>query len=211
MRKNAISLRLRCPPWMRAAALCGALAGLPGAARAAEPAPDPSSWLTQSVAAVSGTLKSAGAEAASAWSAVTAMVTPSQSVEALPDLISDDDQRFFAVLNALGLQLTEIKLGSSFVASSTYRFVAVREPSIADSERAERKLADYRAAVGGVRAGVKQRIARSVLDLAGDKGFLLSAVVIELSAWPSAHYEMSARDRRDQTADRRVVDGKAAK
>jgi len=197
--------------WVLAALLCIGAAGLPTPTRAAAATPAApesaeTSWLTQSVTAVGDALKSLGADAASVWSSVTAVVTPSQPFQSLPHMISDDDRRFFAVLDAIGLQLSEIKLGGTSLSSTSYRLVAAREPSVADFERAEQMLSDYRAMSGGLRAAAKQRIARAVLDLAGDKGFVLTAVVIKLTPWPSASYEMDARNRPPEAAERRVLE-----
>jgi hypothetical protein len=89
---------------------------------------------------------------------------------------------------------------------SSYRFVAARDPSDIDIQRAERKLAEFRTTSGGLRNGAKQRIAQAVLDVAGDNGFVLTAVVIELWPWPSVQYEISARDRPPEAAERRVID-----
>jgi hypothetical protein len=160
----------------------------------------------QSVWAAGGALKSVGAEAASAWSAIAGVTTPSQPSGALPDQIGEDDRQFFAVFDAVGLQLSEIKFGGTVVSYSSYRFVATRQPSAADLERAERKLNDYRAISGGPLVWAKQRIARSVLDLAGDKDFVLSAAVITLLPWPSASYEINALNRPPEAGERRVVD-----
>jgi hypothetical protein len=49
-------------------------------------------------------------------------------------------------------------------------------------------------------------MARAILDVAGDNGFVLTAVVIELWPWPSVQYEISARNRPPEAAERRVID-----
>jgi len=211
-------MRIRACPrqtrtaWVLATLLCTGADGLPTPTRAAPATPAApesaeTSWLTQSATAVGDALKSLGADAASVWSSVTGVATSSQPFESLPPMLSDDDRTFFAVLDAAGLQLSEIKVGGTMLSSTTYRLVAAREPSAADLEHAEQMLSDYRATSGGLRAAAKQRIARAVLDLAGDKGFVLTAVVIGLSPWPSASYEMDARNRPPEAAERRVLDG----
>lgn len=189
--------------WLLASLLCAALP-----AHAADPAPAaPTSWLSQSVAIADAVYQSTKSGVASAWGAVTGLMTPSQPYEALPDLLSDDDRRFFAVLDAVGLKLSEVKFGGVVMSSSQYRFVAAHEPSVADFERAARALDAYRATAGGLRAGAKERIARNILDLAGDRNLLLTAVAIELSPWPNASYEMNARSRPPEASERRVMDG----
>jgi len=191
---------------------CTGVAGLPTPTRADGPAPaTPGSlepaWLAQSMSVVGGALKSLGSGAASTWSNLTDLVTPSRPSDLLPDRISDNDRQFFAVLDAIGLQVSEVKLGGTLISSSSYRLVAARAPSVADFEHAERKLSEYCATSDGLRSQAKQRIARSVLDLAGAKDFVLSAVVIELSPWPSVRYELDARNRPPEAAERRVVEG----
>ena len=161
--------------------VCAALAGAPVAARAADSAAPPfgssasgssssgssgaagtdgGSWLLRPVWAIGGAVKSIGSGAASVWGAVAGLATPFRPSEALPDQIGDDDRRFFAVLNSVGLQLGEIKVEGTLISYSNYRFVATRQPSVADLERAERKFAEYRANSGGPRGWAKQRIAR---------------------------------------------------
>jgi hypothetical protein len=124
----------------------------------------------------------------------------------LPGQISDDDKRFFAALNAVGLELSEIKVGGGTFSHSSYRFVAARDPSDVDLQRGERELEDYTARAGGLRAAAKQRIIRAVLDVAGDKNFILTAVVVDLWPWPSVSYEMTARNRPPEAGERRVID-----
>jgi hypothetical protein len=199
------SRRLRDSLWL--AAFCAGIAGCPAPVRAADPPPAETPWLARSMSMAGGALTSLGAGVVSVWNGAGRLVTPAQPLESMPELISDDDRRFFAVLNAIGLRLSEIKVGGTLVASSSYRLVAAREPSPGDLERGERLLDEYRSAASGVRAGAKERIAQAVIDLAGDTGFVLTAVVIELSPWPSASYEMNARERPPEAAERRVVNG----
>jgi hypothetical protein len=44
------------------------------------------------------------------------------------------------------------------------------------------------------------------LDVAGDKGFILTAVNIDLWPWPSVNYEITARNRPPEVSERRVID-----
>jgi hypothetical protein len=180
---------------LRLAVCCAGIAGCPAPVRAADPPPAETPWLARSMSVAGDALTSLGAGAVSVWNGAGRLVTPAQPLESMPELLSDDDRRFFAVLNEIGLRLSEIKVGGTLVASSSYRLVAAREPSAGDLERGERLLDEYRAKASGVRAGAKERIAKAVVDLAGDTGFVLAAVVVELSPWPSASYEMHAREQ----------------
>jgi hypothetical protein len=184
--------------------VCGAALlalAMPGAARSAEPA----AWYEQPLAAVSSAAKTVGTAAGSAWAGIAGLFGGSDPYDYMPSQLSEDDRRFFATLDALGLQLAEIKVGGGTFSHSSYRFIAAREPSDVDIERAERKLDEFRATSGGLRNGAKQRIARAILDVAGDKGFVLTAVVIELWPWPAVQYEMSARNRSPEASERRVI------
>ena len=190
---------------IRSSARCGLLLlGLTvsGAATAAEATSDATPWYMQPVAAMAGAVKAVG----SVWTGFTTMLMGGDPHQYLPSQISEDDRRFFATLDALGLQLSEIKVGGGTLSPSSYRFVASREPSDVDVRRAEQKLADYRASTGDLRTGAKQRIARAVLDVAGDKGFVLTAVVVDLWPWPAVKYEMTARSRPPESSERRVIE-----
>jgi hypothetical protein len=196
---------------MRSSVRCAALALLCLAtianARAADaPMPDAAPWYVHPLSLVSGAVKAVGSAAGSAWSSVASLFGGGDPYDYLPGQISDDDRRFFATLQSLGLQLSEIKVGGGTFSHSSYRFVAAREPSDVDIQSAERKLDDYRNIAGGLRAGAKQRIARAVLDVEGDKTFILTAVVVELWPWPSVNYEITARNRPPEPGERRVID-----
>lgn len=192
---------------MRRLLCCAALLILSGTARAADaPAPNPAPWYTHPWSVLGGAADAVGSAAGSIWAQIGSLFGGGDPYDYLPNQISEDDRRFFATLDALGLQLSEIKVGGGTFSHSSYRFVAAREPSDVDIERAERKLQQYRAASGGLRAAAKQRIVRSILDVAGDKGFILTAAIVELWPWPSVHYEMTARNRPPEAAERRVID-----
>jgi hypothetical protein len=193
---------------VRRTALATVLAlSLAGTARAADaPAPEGTPWYQQPLVLVGGAVKAVGNVAGSMWAGVSSLFSGSDPYEYMPSQIAEDDRRFIATLDALGLQLSEIKVGGGTISHSSYRFVAARDPSDVDVQRAERKLADYRQNAGGLRNGAKQRIARSILDLAGDKGFVVTAVVVDLWPWPAATYEMSARNRPPEAGERRVID-----
>jgi len=163
-------------------------------------------WYIKEVALVVGMLRAVGSAANTAWADAGSIFNGPPPYNYLPSQISDDDRQFFATLHALGLQLSEIQVGSGPLAGSSYRFVAAREPSDLDIERAQRKLSEYRASFGGLRAAAKQHIVQSILDVAADKNFVLSAAVIDLWPWPTVSYEISARDRPPEVAERRIFD-----
>jgi hypothetical protein len=178
---------------------------LPRVARAAEMSAGAAPWYESPLAMMYGAAKATGSAAGSAWASFSGLFSGSEPYDYMPSQLSEDDRRFFATLDALGLQLSAISVGGGILSHSSYRFVAARDPSDVDIQRAERKLAEFRAASGGLRNGAKQRISRAILDVAGDNGFVLTAVVIELWPWPSVHYEISARNRPPEAAERRVI------
>ena len=163
------------------------------------------SWIVRSEGAVIFAAKAVGSTVGSAWNGVTSMFAPYEPYDYLPGQISEDDRRFFANLEAVGLQLAEIKVGGGTFSQPTYRFVAARDPSDVDIQRGKHMLADYRAAVGGLRAGAKQRIVQAVLDVEGDRSFILTAAVVQLWPWPSVSYEISARNRPPEASERRIT------
>jgi hypothetical protein len=114
-------------------------------------------------------------------------------------LIADDDRPFFAVLEAAGLQLGEVRIAGTVLRSTEYRLVASRKPSPTDLERAEHAFEIFRTQQSGLRAGAKERIVRTALDLVADRNFVLTAVTIELTPWPSAKYEVHAREHAPAT------------
>jgi hypothetical protein len=197
---------------MRQAIRCAALLllclGCIGNARAADaPAQNAAPWYLHPLSVVGGAVQAVGTAAGSVWTGIASFFGGSDPYAYLPGQISDDDRRFFDTLQALGLQLSEIKVGGGTFSHSSYRFVAAREPSDVDIQSAERKLEDYRNGAGGLRAGAKQRIARAILDVEGDKSFILTAVVVDMWPWPSVNYEMNARNRPPEPGERRVIDG----
>lgn len=192
----------------RAACCVALLLGLAisGHARAADAPAADGPWYLHPLSVVGGAFKAVGSAAGSVWNGVGTLFGGSDPYDYLPNRISDDDRQFFATLDALGLQLSEIRVGGGTFSHSLYRFVAARDPSDVDIQRAERKLQEYRNTFGGLRAGAKQRIVRSMLDVAGDKEFVLTAVVIDLWPWPSVNYEITARSRPPEAGERRVID-----
>jgi len=163
------------------------------------------SWIVRSEGSVIFAAKAVGSTIGSAWNGVTSMFAPYEPYDYLPGQVSDDDRQFFANLEAVGLRLSEIRVGGGTFSQPSYRFVAARDPSDVDIQRAERLLAEYRATVGGLRAGAKQRIVQAVLDVAGDHSFILTAAVVQLWPWPSASYEITARDRPPEVSERRIT------
>jgi len=148
-------------------------------------------------------LDTVGTALGSVWAGIGGLFVSSDPYDHLPSQISEDDRRFIATLDAAGLQLAEIKVSGGIFSRSVYRFVASREPSEVDIQRAERKLEEYRGTSSGMRAAAERRILRAVLDVASDKGFVLTAVVVELWPWPSVNYEMTARSQLPES-ERRI-------
>lgn len=171
-----------------AAFLC--VLALPGGAQAA----DPTEYIGAAVSAV-------GSAVGAVWSGVSNMIWGSAPYEYLPGQIDEDDQRFFAALEALGLRLSTITVGGG-ASRGSYRFVAAREPSAVDIRRTEQMLAEYRENASGLRAGAKEDIIQAILDVAGDKTFVLTAVEIQLWPWPWASYEISDRERPPEASER---------
>lgn len=175
--------------------LAGVLIAIPMETKAAPPADVP--WYEQALDAVGGAL-------GAAWAGIGSLFASSDPYDYLPSQISDEDRRFIATMDAAGLQLAEIKVSGGLFSRSLYRFVASHEPSELDIQRAERQLEDYRGAASGLRAGAQQRILRAVLDVASDKGFVLTAVTVRLWPWPSVNYEMTARNQLPEGSEPRV-------
>jgi|GEM_PF-3636148 len=157
------------------------------AAYAGAPADTP--WWSQPAATAGAAFHSLEEHAASAWSTVTDLLS-----SPTPSVLGDDDRPLFAILESVGLRLGEVKIGGTLVRSTEYRLVASRAPSAAELERAERALETFKSQHNGLRAGAKERIARATLDLIADRNFVLTAMTIELTPWPSAKYEVHARE-----------------
>ncbi len=168
----------------------------PTQARAAD---QDAGWLDRSM----DMARSAGASISGAWRDLTAPVLPSDH---LPSSLSEDDRRFFAVLEVLGLQLAEVTIGKGWTGGATYRFVSAREPSDVDLDQAERRYTAYLAAASGFRARAKQKIARQALDTALGGGFTIAAMEITLSPWPDAAYQLTARNRPPELGERRIIE-----
>ena len=134
--------------------------------------------------------RSAGSSIAGLWQDLTASVMPP---DRLPSQLTDDDRRFFAILEALGLQLTEIDAGKGWMPNTAYRFVASRQATDADLDRGERKLTEYVATGAGLRPRAKQKIARTVLDTVANGGFTIAAMEVVVWPWPDASYQLTAR------------------
>ena len=124
---------------------------------------------------------------------VAEKMAPAGPASHLPAQISDEDRQFFAILEAVGLELKDVTVSKGVVPSANYRFVAIRDPGDADVAKAEELLRGYRDSADGLRARAKQRIARSTLDTVATHGFLLTAMDVSLSPWPDASYQITAR------------------
>ena len=161
--------------------------------RAAEPSREYPPWFSDPARAATDAARSVGSTLEGWWQGLSGWVTPDGSGSLLSAQVSDDDRRFFAILEAIGLKLTEVSVGKGVFPVATYRFTAAQEPSDEDVQRAEVLLRAYRDDAAGFRPRAKQRIARSVLDAAASAGFTLSSVEVTLSPWPDASYQVVAR------------------
>lgn len=150
-------------------------------------------WLSDAAKSASDAARAAGAAVGGWWQDLTTAVVPGGPAGQLPAQISDEDKTFFAILDAIGLKLTDVKVGTGILSNATYRFVATREPTDNDVQRAEQMLRDYRDAESGIRSRAKQRIARSVLDTVASAGFSLASIEVTLQPWPDASYHVVAR------------------
>ncbi len=166
------------------------------------PASDTPPWLSDAAKSASDAARAAGATVGGWWQDLTASVAPGGPAGQLPAQISDEDKTFFAILEAIGLKLTDVKVGSGLLQNASYRFVASREPSDSDVQRAEQMLRAYRDKESGIRSRAKQRIGRSILDTVATAGFALASVEVTLQPWPDASYHVVARPTGTATTPR---------
>lgn len=140
--------------------------------------------------------KSVGGAIGGLWNDVTGMVGSGSAASHLPAQISEEDRRFFAILEAIGMRLKEVSVSKGLMSNATYRFEAAREPTEADVASAEELLRAYRAADDGLRSRARQKIARSALDTVSTAGYVLSGMEVTLSPWPDASYQITAKGGR---------------
>lgn len=157
------------------------------------PVSDTPPWLSDAAKSASDAARAAGATVGGWWQDLTTAVTPGGPAGQLPAQISDEDKTFFAILEAIGLKLTDVKVGAGLLPTASYRFVAGREPSDDDVLRAEQMLREYREKESGLRSRAKQRIARATLDTVATAGFSLASIEVTLQPWPDASYHVVAR------------------
>ncbi len=157
------------------------------------PAPDTPPWLSDAAKTAGDAARAAGAAVGGWWQDLTTAVVPGGPAGQLPAQIGDEDKTFFAILDAIGLKLTDVKVGTGLLSNASYRFVATREPTDNDVQRAEQLLRDYREAESGIRSRARQRIARSALDTVASAGFSLASIEVTLQPWPDASYHVIAR------------------
>ncbi|GEM_PF-6236243 len=157
------------------------------------PPPDPAPWLSDAAKSAGEAARAAGTTLGGWWQEFTNAVMPGGPAGQLPAQISDDDKAFFAILDAIGLKLTDVKVGTGLLSNASYRFMATREPSDDDVQRAEQMLREYRETESGLRSRAKQRIARATLDTVASAGFSLASVEVSLQPWPDASYHVIAR------------------
>ena len=161
---------------------------------AADPAAsDTPPWLSDAAKSASDAARAAGATVGGWLQDLTTAVVPGGPAGQLPAQISEEDKSFFAILEAIGLKLTDVKVGTGLLPTASYRFVAGREPSDNDVQRAEQMLREYRDKESGMRSRAKQRIARASLDTVASAGFSLASIEVTLQPWPDASYHVIAR------------------
>ena len=183
---------------------CWLFASTPSTAKAeAEPS---RGWLSDATAAVStgfgSALDRAGATLRTAWS----FVLPEAPFEFVPERLGEGDLAFIAMMQAVGLSLTEIEAGGGLLPDVRYRFVASREPSAADYTRAARALSLHKSSYSGLRAIAHRRIVQTVLE-AGEGGlYQVEMLEIAVRPWPSVRYVLAARERPMDIADRRMLE-----
>jgi hypothetical protein len=112
-----------------------------------------------------------------------------------PAQLSDEDKRFFAILETAGLRLTEFEIGKGVAPTSTYRFVAANDPTDAALAKAEALWRAYRDGADGMRARAKQKIARQALDTMATQGMALKSMDVTLTPWPDASYQVGVKAR----------------
>ncbi len=178
----------------------------PGQPAPTQPAPTPgrSGITTEDLAKTAEDLarqagdaaKSVGGAIGGLWNDVTGMVGSGNAASHLPAQISDEDRRFFAILDAIGLRLKEVSVSKGVLSSASYRFEAAREPTEADIARAEELLRAYRTADDGLRSRARQKIVRSALDTVSTAGYVLSGMEVTLTPWPDASYQITAKGGR---------------
>lgn len=192
--------RMTAPPPRRrlswqALCLLGLLAAAPAQAQAPATDTQQRDWLSKGAETAGDAAKSVGDTLNSWWNDLSGKVTPSGPTSFLPAQITEDDKQFFAVLDAIGLKLKDVAVSKGLFPVATYHFVASREPTDEDIERAERLLRAYRDGADGFKSRAKQRIARATLDTVATKGFALASMDVTLSPWPDASYQVTARDK----------------
>jgi len=140
--------------------------------------------------------KSVGGAIGGLWNDVTGLVGGGGAASHLPAQISEEDRRFFAILEAIGLRLKEVSVSRGVLSTALYRFEATREPTEADIASAEELLRAYRASDDGMRSRARQKIVRSALDTVSTAGYVLSGMEVTLSPWPDASYQITAKGGR---------------
>lgn len=137
--------------------------------------------------------KAVGSAIGSLWNDMTGKIAPGSPTDYLPGQINEEDKRFFAILETIGLRLREVTVSKGLIPSANYRFVAEREPTDTDIAKAEDLLRRYREVADGIWSRAKQRIARSTLDTVSTAGTTLTAMDVTLSPWPDASYQIATK------------------
>lgn len=127
---------------------------------------------------------------------VSGMVGGAGATAHLPAQLSEEDRRFFAILEAIGLRLKDVTVEKGVLGSANYRFEATQDPTPAEIAKAEELLRAYRTAEDGLRSRARQKIARSALDAVSTAGYTLAGMEVTLAPWPDASYQIAAKPAR---------------
>lgn len=181
-------------------ALATLLALSPAGAHAQTEAPR--SWLATAAATMGDVIDGAGAALRGAGS----FVLPEAPFDFVPERLQESDLAFIAMMQSIGLTLSEIEAGGTLLPDVRYRFLASREPSEGDFARAQRAVALHQARYSGLRAIAQRRIMQTVLEAAEGGRFQVSVLEIGVRPWPSVRYVLSARERPLAENDRRMLE-----
>ncbi|MGE0224195.1 MAG: hypothetical protein AB7F35_15675 [Acetobacteraceae bacterium] len=162
-------------------------------ARAQDSPPEQGNFLSDTAKSAGEMARSAGEAVGGWWQDLTGPPGPSGY---LPNQISEEDRRLFAIFDAIGLKLTDVVVSKGLFSGATYRFAATREPTDDDVQRAESLLRSYREDATGVLSRARQRIARGTLDAIANAGYSLASMEVSFWPWPDASYHVTARPSR---------------
>lgn len=153
-----------------------------------------------------GALETTGQALAAAWRFTTSFVLPEAPFHYLPEQMSEGDLSFIGAMEIAGLTFVEMRTGGGLLPDASYRFVASREPTAHDLQRAWRHLNLHRERFGDLRALGEQRILQTVLEAVEGGGLVITELEITVRPWPSIRYVLSARDRPLDDGQRRLLE-----